>query len=84
MLEDSFYLGKVSQCKITKRLAELKYSKATGLDNMPARFVKYTVEHMFPCITHIIDLSIEQVRVPYDLNLARVIPLHKKGSKAKP
>lgn len=84
MLEDSFYLGKVSQRKITKRLAELKYSKATGLDNMPASFVKYTAELMFPCITHIIDLSVEQVRVQYDLKLARVISLHKKGSKVKP
>ena len=37
-----------------------------------------------PIITHIINLSIKQGYVPQDFKLAKVTPLHKKGSKLDP
>jgi hypothetical protein len=47
----------VKVAKIGSMLAELKCSKATGLDNIPAKFLKDSAEQIAPCITHIINLS---------------------------
>lgn len=80
-LADSFSLVKVSNDKILKMLKGLNPNKATGLDNIPARFILDAAEIISPCITHITNLSIEQSTFPVDFKRARVIPLYKKGSK---
>lgn len=58
-------------------LSELKCSKATYLDSMPARYIKDAADLVSPGLTYIINLSIEHGRVPNDLKLARVITLYK-------
>ena len=65
-------------------LAEFKCSKATGLYNIPARFLIDSAEQIGPCITHIINLSLEQGTFPRDMKQAKVIPLYKKGIKSDP
>ncbi len=57
------------------------YNVMCGLDNIPARFLRDAAEVITPCITHIINMSIEQGYCPNDFKFARVIPLYKKGSK---
>ena len=54
----------------------------TGLDNLPARFLKDSVSVIVAPLTHIINLSINTGSVPDDLKMARVVPLHKKESKS--
>jgi len=54
---------------------------ATGLDNIPARFVNDAAEQISPSITHIGNISIQQGKEPQDLKFAKVTPLYKKGSK---
>lgn len=56
-------------------------SKATGMDNIPARFVKDGASIIAHPITHIVNLSLSTGEIPDDLKLARVVPLHKKNSK---
>ncbi len=71
----------MSEAVVLEKLQNLNSSKATGLDNIPARFLKDAAEVITPCITHIINMSIEQGHCPNDFKFARVIPLYKKGSK---
>jgi len=59
-------------------LSSIDRSKATGLDNIPARFVKDAAEKIAPSITHIINISIQQGKVPQELKFAKVIPLQIK------
>jgi hypothetical protein len=59
----------------TAKVAELKYSKATGLDNIPARFLIDSAEEIGPCITHIVNRSLEQGTFPRDMKHTEVIPL---------
>ena len=59
-------------------------NKATGLDDLSARFIKYGARVIAPIITHIVNMSIRQGIIPDDLNRARVIPIHKKGRRTDP
>ena len=59
-------------------ISNIDKSKATGLDNLPVRFVSDAAEQISPSIAHIINISICQGIVPNELKFDRVIPLHKK------
>ena len=69
--------------EVLKKLSALQPHKATGHDNNPSKFLR-DAETIAPIITHIINLSIRQGQVPQDYKLAKVTPLHKKGSKLDP
>ena len=79
---DSFALSVEGEDKICKMLSAIDRTKATGLDNLPARFVSDAAEQIAPSITHIINLSLRLGTVPQEMKYARVIPLYKKGSKS--
>lgn len=78
---NAFSFKKVTEETVLKKLLELNPTKATGVDNMPARFLRDAAQVISPSITHIVNLSIESGKFPSELKLARVIPLYKKGSK---
>ena len=59
----------------------LRKYMATGLDNIPARFVNDAAEQIAPSITHIVNISIQQGKVPQDLKFAKVTPLYKNVVK---
>jgi len=81
--QDTFALSTVEVEDVCKMLREVNRSKATGLDNLPARFVSDAAEQIAPSISHIINISILQGKVPNELKLAKVTPLYKKGSKTE-
>ena len=80
----SFSLVKVTTEKVTKMLQELNVKKATGLDGISARLLRDAAVVIAPYATHIINLSLDQGKVPTDFKNARVTPIHKKGSKSDP
>ena len=82
--EDDFKLATVSTDEVFKKLSTLHQHKATGHDKIPPRFLRDSAASIAPIITHIINLSIKQGHVPQDFKLAKVTPLHKKGSKLDP
>lgn len=43
--------------------------------------LKEAAEHITLSLTHIFNLSIKSGRVPKEINLLKVVPLYKKGSK---
>lgn len=66
----------MSKAVVLEMLNRFNCSKVTGFNNIPARFLRDATEIINPCITHIVNLSIEQGLFPSDLKLVRVIPLY--------
>ncbi len=78
VLPNSFSFAKVSANQITKMLEELKVSKSTGLDNIPAIFLRDAADIIVPTISFIVNLSLENGIIPSDMKIAKIIPLFKK------
>ncbi len=53
-------------------------------DYLLAKFLGDAAEVITPSTGHIINMSIQTGKVPDELKMERVIPLHKKGSKSDP
>ena len=70
-------LSSVTIDYVFSELCKLQPSKSTGLDNIPARFLRDGASILKHPITYIINLSINTSSVPDDLKCARVKPLDK-------
>lgn len=79
--ESKFTLHTVSEDFVYKELCMLNSAKSTGIDNIPARFLKDGASFLKIPITFIVNKSLVENRVPVELKSARVKPLHKKNSK---
>ena len=77
---NSFSLQNVSEEKIRLLLKGICSKKATGLDNLPAKFIRDAAEEIVKPITHIVNLSVNTSTVPDELKTARVVPLFKKNN----
>ena len=82
--KDAFNLVQITEDVVLKHLETLNPGKATGLDNLPAKFIRDGAKHLAPPLTHIINLSIHHGKVPNELKTARVSPIYKKNSKTDP
>ena len=67
--------------QVSSILNSIIASKATGLDELPARFIKGGSSVIAKPLTHIVNLSITTGTIPDDLKVARVVPLYKKKGK---
>lgn len=76
-------LHAVDECYIEEHLKNLNPKKSSGLDNIPARFLKDGASVLKSPITHIINLSIRTNVVPDDFKIARVTPLYKKNERTE-
>ena len=80
---DSFTLSPIEEDFVFNELKTLNINKSTGLDNIPARFLRDGAIELKKIITHIINLSILSGAVPDDFKYARVQPLFKRDSKTE-
>ena len=69
---------KVSEDFDYDELSNLNISKSTGLDVLPARFLKNAAEFIKCPITSIINLSIRSQVFPSEMQVAKIKPLLKK------
>ena len=76
-----FRLSPVTQDLVLNELSNLSVNRSTGLDNIPARFLKDGAPELKKPMTHVINLSIATNTVPDDFKIACVQPLFKKNSK---
>ena len=83
-LRPHFVLSPVSGHFIRKQLSSLNPKKAIGLDDMSSLFLRDGAESIVLPVSHIINLSITTETVPGSFKDAKVVPLHKKGSKLDP
>ena len=84
VVENAFSLSPVTRYEILQQLSSLKVNKSTGLDGIPARFLKDGASVLADPVAHIVNLSITSEVVPSSFKDARVSPLFKKGSKMDP
>ena len=80
--EDMFSLANVTIGQVSKILHSMSSSTATGLDEIPAKYIKDGSSVISKPLTHIINLPITTLSIPDDLKMARSVPLYKKNSKA--
>ena len=77
VVPNSFRLQEVDCDFILKELNSLNVSKSTGLDGLPARFLKDAAEIIMRPVTFIINLSLRSGIVPQEMKIAKVIPLYR-------
>ena len=73
----------VTENTVFKYLKNISPTKATGLDNINAKFVVDGASLIACPLTHVINLSLLLGVVPDDLKSARVVPLYKKNDKTE-
>ena len=79
--DNMFGLVSVTVDQVSSILNSISACKATGLDELPARFIKDGSSVIAKPLTHIVNLSITTGNIPDDLKAARVVPLYKKKGK---
>ena len=78
-----FTLSPVTSEFVYKELCKLNPSKSTGLDGIPARFLRDGAIVIKDHLAHIFNLSISSSSVPKDFKTARVKPLFKKNERSE-
>ena len=78
---ERFILQPISERFILKQLRDLDIKKATGLDGIPARFLKDSAVVIAPTVTFLVNLSLSTASVPDEWKKARIVPLHKSGGR---
>ena len=82
--KEKFKFQEVSESSVEKLLKEIDTSKATGIDQIPAKFLKDAAPVISVHITKIINLSIKTETFPSECKIAKLKPLYKKGAKTEP
>ena len=77
--QNGFSLAKVDEEKVLTTLQKINTSKSTGLDDLPAKFLKDAAPIISKPLTHIINMSTDCGDIP----CARVVPIRKKNSKTE-
>lgn len=77
---NTLVLQPLSEDFIYKELRNLNIDKSTGLDDIPARFLKNDAFYIKEPIMSIINKSVATGIVPEDFKKGRVKPLFKKGN----
>ena len=78
---ERFSLQPISERFILKQLRDLKVKKATGLDGVPARFLKDSAVVIAPTVTFLVNLSLSTASVPDEWKKTRIVPLYKSGGR---
>ena len=68
---------------VKKLLSELNENKASGPDNVEAKFLKFTGNELSPALTLVFQASLSQGIIPDDWRHAFVNPLYKAGKSDK-
>ena len=77
----SFKVKRVPEDFVLRQLRNLNSRKSTGIDDIPARFLKDGANEIKTVVTHLINLSIDTGIVPDELKYAKVKPLYKKNRR---
>ena len=76
-----FNIPPVSASFIHQQLQNLKVNKATGVDDISAKYLKLSASVISQPLASILNLSITSGIYPDDLKKAKVTPIFKKGEK---
>ena len=76
-----FSIPQVSSSFIQQQLQNLKVNKATGIDDISAKYLKLSAPVISQPLATILNVSIANGIYPDDLKKAKVTPIFKKGEK---
>ena len=79
----SIFLHSCTLPEVFNILNSLKSNSASGPDGIPPYFVRTAAPVLTPYLTFFINLSFKLGIFPNSLKVAKVIPIHKHGSKSK-
>ena len=65
-------------------MGNLNVHKATGPDCIPARLLKELSMELARALTHIVQASLQQGRIPTECEKVNVVPIFKKGNHSLP
>lgn len=80
----SFSIPLMKYHELIAILTSLDVSKATGLDGITAKVLKSAAQVVCPTLLNIINISITTGVFPNSLKFAKILPIHKGGSKSDP
>lgn len=80
--ETEFSITNVSASFIKKQLQHLKVNKATGIDELSAKYLRMSAPIIAQPLATILNLSIENGNYPDALKHAKVTPVFKRGEKS--
>ena len=80
-IDTEFNISLVDEYFVLCQLQNLNVSKAAGIDNISAKYLKMAAPAISQHLTKILNLSIKTGTFPDSLKKAKVTPIYKKGSK---
>ena len=83
-IKHSFFLTPTSKHGIDKIITQLQNKKACGDDQIQPKHLKLRRDSITNPISHIINLTFSNGRVPDALKISKVIPIFKKNEKTIP
>ena len=69
---------------IAKKIKKMKDNKSPGVDGIPPKLLKESVDQISTPLAKWFNLSLEEGIVPSEWKEANITPLFKKGSRKKP
>ncbi len=77
-----FKFADINVNNVAASLSNLKVSKATGMDNIPAKILKMSSYIIAPSLTAIFNMSLKSGVYIDEWKLARVIPIYKSENRS--
>ena len=77
------YLEGTTEVEIFNILSSLNTKKSVGVDEIRPRAIKNNAQMFAPITTKIINLSIEESKIPNEMKIAFVKPIYKSGKKSE-
>ena len=78
-LDQAFSLPLANESIVEDIIKKLDASKATGIDNIPARLVKLSINIIKKPLTYVINNCIKNGEFPNLLKIGKIAPLYKNG-----
>ena len=78
-----FRFKPVTTHNVYEQLRSLKRNKSPGIDNIPSRLLKDSADVLTEPLAYVINLSLKTGIMPNDWTFAKIVPIHKSGSKGK-
>ena len=78
---NNFQFSNITVDEIIDELNNIPQNKASGLDNISSKLLKYAANAIAPVLCKIFNMCLQQGTFPDELKSARVIPIYKNGNK---
>ena len=78
---DAFRFTEIKESYVFKQLRSISVSKATGMDDIPAKLLKIANVYISSSLAHICNVSLKKDKVPDEWKVAKVTPFYKGGDK---